>query len=96
VRLFPFPLLVTAIATSAFSAALWAVTIAGKWPAGALADTRTGAGVMSVIAAIFWAARGLRRRDAREDVYIHTIANVTRPAAPVRRPSPSGPLRRVQ
>ena len=95
-RLVRIPILMSAITASAFSAALWGVAIAGAWTASALADARAGAQTTSVIAAACWLARGMRRRDAREDVYIHTIANVTRPAVPVaRRATPSGPLRRV-
>lgn len=68
VRLFPLSLLVSAITTSALSAALWAVTITGAWPAGVLADARAGGVGTMVVASLFWRAVGGRRRaDADHD-----------------------------
>lgn len=99
------PLTMPAVILTAASALLWGAAAASLWEPAPAAAMRVGVGAAvaaSVIAALLWLGRALIgrvdseqarriRRDEHDDVYIRTIAALTRPAA--RRGT--GPLRLV-
>lgn len=90
------PLPVIASALTAGAAFLWFDAFSGLWPARPVPAAATSA---TVIGFLCWQRVGSRCREdrerRRENAYLDTIENLTRPAAPARK-GPTGPFRRVR
>jgi hypothetical protein len=92
---------ITAIALTAFSAALWGGAAADMWgdmPARVMPADRSGAVTVTIVAALCWLALGLRRQG--DEVYARVIAELAerqacRERRHLRRAADSGPLPRA-
>lgn len=90
------PLPVIASALTAGAAFLWSAAFSGLWPARPVPAAATSATVISFLCWQRVAARCREDREQRrEDTYLDTIENLTRPAARARK-GPAGPFRRVR